>query len=103
MSTNTEVWTVCGPLVGKSATLAKTAEEQGWDGITFGDSQNRAGDSFVEMALAAVATTRLRIATWVTNPVTRHPAVVAGAIATLQEESGGRMELGIGRGDSALA
>jgi 5,10-methylenetetrahydromethanopterin reductase len=103
MNMKTEVWTVCGPLVGKSATLAKTAEEQGWDGITFGDSQNRAGDSFVEMALAAVATTRFRIATWVTNPVTRHPAVVAGAIATLQEESGGRMELGIGRGDSALA
>jgi 5,10-methylenetetrahydromethanopterin reductase len=39
----------------------------------------------------------------VTNPVTRHPAVAATAIATVQGESGGRAVLGIGRGDSALA
>jgi 5,10-methylenetetrahydromethanopterin reductase len=35
--------------------------------------------------------------------VTRHPAVLAGAMATLQVESGGRVVLGSGRGDSALA
>src|SRR4029434_1829249 len=38
----------------------------------------------------------------VTNPVTRHPAVTAAAIATVQVLSGGRAVLGIGRGDSAL-
>ncbi len=98
-----ECWTVCAPHVKGTVPLARTAEAQGWDGVTLGDSQNRVGDVYVEMALAVAATEHLRLATWVTNPVTRHPSVTAGAIATLQEESGGRCELGIGRGDSALA
>ena len=38
----------------------------------------------------------------VTNPVTREPAVTARAYATLQDISGGRMVMGIGRGDSAV-
>jgi 5,10-methylenetetrahydromethanopterin reductase len=38
----------------------------------------------------------------VTNPVTRHPAVTASAAATLQAESGGRIVLGVGRGDSSV-
>ena len=37
-----------------------------------------------------------------TNPLTRHAAVTAGAIASIQEVSGGRAMLGIGRGDSSL-
>src|SRR5207248_7858678 len=37
------------------------------------------------------------------NPVTRHPAVTAGAIATLQELSRGRAMLGIGLGNTSLA
>jgi 5,10-methylenetetrahydromethanopterin reductase len=40
--------------------------------------------------------------TGVTNPATRHPAALATAIATVQEESGGRAICGIGRGDTAL-
>jgi 5,10-methylenetetrahydromethanopterin reductase len=82
---------------------AERAEAGGWDGIAFVDSQNLAGDTYVALALAARATSRLRIATGVTNPWTRHPAVTASAIATVQAESGGRAVLGIGRGDSALA
>jgi alkanesulfonate monooxygenase SsuD/methylene tetrahydromethanopterin reductase-like flavin-dependent oxidoreductase (luciferase family) len=39
----------------------------------------------------------------VTNPYTRHPAVTAAAIASVQELSEGRAVLGIGRGDSSLA
>jgi probable F420-dependent oxidoreductase len=49
----------------------------------------------------AGATTRLRLGTCVTNPATREPSVTASALATLDEISGGRMDLGIGRGDSA--
>jgi probable F420-dependent oxidoreductase len=37
----------------------------------------------------------------VTNPATRDPSVTASALATLNLISGGRMDLGIGRGDSA--
>jgi probable F420-dependent oxidoreductase len=37
----------------------------------------------------------------VTNPATREPSVTASTLATLQLLSGGRFDLGIGRGDSA--
>jgi probable F420-dependent oxidoreductase len=49
----------------------------------------------------AQASTRLRLGTCVTNPATREPSVTASTLAVLDEISGGRMDLGIGRGDSA--
>ena len=49
----------------------------------------------------AEATTRLRLGTCVTNPATREPSVTASTLALLDEVSDGRMDLGIGRGDSA--
>ena len=91
------------PNVFDSAKQAKRAEELGYDGITFVDSQNLAGDCYVALTVAAHATTRLKLGTGVTNSFTRHPAVTASAIASIQAESGGRAYLGIGRGDSALA
>jgi 5,10-methylenetetrahydromethanopterin reductase len=82
---------------------AERAEASGWDGLLLVDSQNLAGDCYIGLALAAHATSTLQLATGVTNPFTRHPAVTAGAIATVQAESDGRAVLGIGRGDSSLA
>jgi 5,10-methylenetetrahydromethanopterin reductase len=82
---------------------AARAEAAGWDGMLVVDSQNLAGDPFVGLALAARATTSLRLGTGVTNPATRHPAATAAAIASVHAASGGRAVLGIGRGDSALA
>lgn len=82
---------------------ASRAEKDGYDGIVFVDSQNLSGDCYIALALAAHATEKLKLSTGVTNPYTRHPAVTASAIATVQAESRGRAYLGIGRGDSALA
>lgn len=59
-------------------------------------------DPYLELLLAARETQRLRLGPGVTNPITRHPAVTAAAIATLQIESGGRAVLVLGRGDSAV-
>ena len=53
------------------------------------------------LTLMATASERLRLGTCVTNPATREPSVTASALATLNQVSGGRMDLGIGRGDSA--
>jgi 5,10-methylenetetrahydromethanopterin reductase len=53
--------------------------------------------------MCVAATQRIKLGTGVTNPVTRDAAVLASAFSTLQQESGGRMMLGIGRGDSSLA
>lgn len=91
------------PSPGRTAASARRAEDEGWDGLTLVDSQNLAPDPYVHLALAAAATTRLKLATGVTNPLTRHPAATATAIASVHAESGGRAVLGIGRGDSSLA
>ena len=53
--------------------------------------------------MAATVTSRIGLGTGVTNSVTRHAAVTAAAIASVQRVSRGRAVLGIGRGDSALA
>ncbi len=98
-----QFWTVRLALPGTIATAARRSEDEGWHGLALGDSQNIAADPFIELALAGAATTTLGLATSVTNPVTRHPAAMATAIATVQAESAGRAVLGIGRGDSALA
>jgi 5,10-methylenetetrahydromethanopterin reductase len=97
-----ELWTMGIPEIGASVGQAERAEAAGWDGISFVDSQNLVGDPFVAVALAAAATDQLRFATGVTNAYTRHPAVLANVAATVQETSGGRFVLGIGRGDTAL-
>ena len=81
---------------------AATVEEDGWDGLLFMDSQNLSMDVFGSMYLAASSTSRLKLGTAVTNLVTRHPAVVASAFATLHHVSGGRAHIGVGRGDTAL-
>jgi 5,10-methylenetetrahydromethanopterin reductase len=100
---NPEVWTVGIGLPGFVTLQAERAEAAGFDGLVMVDSQNLAGDPYVALATAATVTDRLLLGTGVTNPVTRHPAVTAAAIASVQGASGGRAVLGIGRGDSALA
>jgi 5,10-methylenetetrahydromethanopterin reductase len=97
-----ELWTTRVASIAGFADQAVRAEESGWDGITVTDSQNLAPDPFVAITLAAAATDRLRFATGVSNLFTRHPAALATVAATVQEASGGRMVLGVGRGDTAL-
>ncbi|MCY3935614.1 MAG: LLM class flavin-dependent oxidoreductase [Chloroflexi bacterium] len=56
-------------------------------------------DPFLVMAHWAQATEQIQLMIGVTNPYTRHPAQVARAIATVDEISGGRANLGIGSGN----
>jgi 5,10-methylenetetrahydromethanopterin reductase len=96
-------WTLTNSSPTRAASAAKRAQAAGWDGIMVVDSQNLSGDSYVALTAMALATDHIHIGTGVTNPVTRHPAVTASAIAAVQRLSDGRACLGIGRGDSALA
>ncbi|MFN0095664.1 MAG: LLM class flavin-dependent oxidoreductase [Dehalococcoidia bacterium] len=98
-----EFWTSGVGIPRVNVRQAQQAEEMGFDGIVYVDSQNLSGDCYIAMALAAKATERIKLGTGVTNAFTRHPAVTASAIATVQAASDGRAHLGIGRGDSALA
>ncbi len=80
---------------------ARVIEADGFDGIAVVDNQCMAPDPFVGLAIMAQATTRLGLGTGTCNPVTRHPAVLAAAAASVAAASGNRMMLGIGRGLSA--
>ena len=82
--------------------LAKLSEELGFSHIWVGDSHLIWREAYVNMAAVALNTTRVKIGTGVTNPLTRHPSVVASAYATLEEYSPGRMIVGIGLGDSSV-
>ena len=50
------------------------------------------------LAALAVATSRVRIATYVTQFPLRHPAVLARQCLTIDHISGGRLEIGLGTG-----
>ena len=98
-----ELWYIGLARAHHSAQRAVYLEDHGWDGLMFPDTQCIANDAYIEMAMCVASTRRLHFSTGVTNPVTRDSSVVASAVSTLQEESGGRMSLAIGRGDSAAA
>ncbi|GAA1195905.1 LLM class flavin-dependent oxidoreductase [Pseudonocardia alaniniphila] len=85
------------------AERAVQVELGGWDGLLVPDSQGLLADTYVMLAVAAAATSTVQIGTGVTNPYTRHAAITASAIASVQAVSGGRAVLGVGRGDSSLA
>ena len=88
--------------VAEIAELAGHAEGLGFEGIWIADSQSIFRDAYLALTASALRTSTLTLATGVTNPVTRHPATIASAIATLDELSGGRALLGIGVGESAV-
>src|SRR4051812_7673167 len=50
------------------------------------------------LSAGAASTTTLRVGTLVTSPNFRHPALLAKDVMTLDEISGGRIDLGIGAG-----
>jgi probable F420-dependent oxidoreductase len=58
----------------------------------------RTCDPFVALAAAAATTTRLRVGTGVALLALRDPVIAAKSIATLDWQSAGRLELGVGYG-----
>jgi len=81
--------------------LTRQAEAAGFSYGWLFDSHVLWPDPYPLLALMARGTTRMRLGTCVTNPAVRDPSVTASALATLNLISGGRMDLGIGRGDSS--
>lgn len=83
--------------------MARLGEEHGFDMVGIADTPGNAMDPWVAMTLAASVTSRIPLATCVTNLVTRHPSVTASAAASVDVVSGGRSVLGIGAGHSGVA
>lgn len=91
----------CKP-VNETADFIKQSEDAGFAGVGLLDSQLLERDVFVSMAAAIQATSKIRVASAVTNPVTRHVSVLASAIKTVAEMAPGRTEFWIGRGYSSV-
>jgi probable F420-dependent oxidoreductase len=81
--------------------LTRQAESAGFEYGWIFDSHVLWMEPYPLLTLMATNTRRMRLGTCVTNPATRDLTVTASLFATLNLISGGRMELGIGRGDSS--
>ena len=87
---------------------ARLVEQAGFAGVWCWDhhiSRGRKADPVLEcwttLTAAAAHTSRLKVGSFVTNVMNRHPAILARMLATVWEQSGGRVELGIGVGGSS--
>src|SRR5712664_4157645 len=81
--------------------LAKQAEAAGFGYSWIFDSHVLWQEAYPLLTLLATNTQHMRLGTCVTNPAVRDASVTASLLATLNRISGGRMDLGIGRGDSS--
>jgi 5,10-methylenetetrahydromethanopterin reductase len=83
------------------ADIAELAEGVGYDDFWLAD-ERFFREVYACLTLCALRTRRIRLGPCVTDPYSRHPALTAMAIATLDEISGGRALLGIGAGVSGF-
>lgn len=81
--------------------ITRQAEMAGFSYGWIFDSHILWKDPYPLLTLMAANTRKMRLGTCVTNPVVRDPSVTASLLATLNQISGGRMDMGIGRGDSS--
>jgi probable F420-dependent oxidoreductase len=86
----------------RTVALTVQAEAAGFDYGWLWDNHVLWRDIYPTLTLMAAATTTMRLGACVTNPTTRDPSISAAALATLEEVSGGRFDLGMGRGDGAV-
>ena len=88
--------------IERTVALTKQAEAAGFTYGWFWDNHVLWREIYPLLTLLATETTDMRLGACVTNPTTRDPSVTASVLATLEEISGGRMDLGMGRGDGAV-
>jgi 5,10-methylenetetrahydromethanopterin reductase len=77
--------------------FTKKAESKGYESVWVPEHY-LFRDAFSTLGTLASVTEKIKLATGVVNPYTRHPALIAMSIATLDEISDGRAILGIGTG-----
>jgi 5,10-methylenetetrahydromethanopterin reductase len=87
--------------VTEIARYASEFEASGWDGLAIGEAHGLIPDPYPVLAVAAMATTTLKVGTAVAVPL-RHPILAADAMATLHALAGGRAHFCLGRGDGAV-
>jgi probable F420-dependent oxidoreductase len=87
--------------IDRIVSLTRQAEAAGFTYGWLFDSHVLWKEPYPLLALMAANTQRMKLGTCVTNPAVRDLTVTASLFATLNLISTGRMQLGIGRGDSS--
>jgi F420-dependent oxidoreductase-like protein len=94
-----------GATYGQLRRLARAAEDAGYDAFFRSDHLHFPGEpprpapeAWTTLAGLARDTTRIRLGTLVTPMTFRHPSVLAREVSTVDEMSGGRVEIGVGTG-----
>ncbi len=86
----------------ETADFIAGCEEAGFSGVGVHDHQHSGRDVFLTLALAAERTSRLTLYPATTNPVTRHPMVLASPAHSLEEIAPERIRLTVGPGYLAV-
>jgi probable F420-dependent oxidoreductase len=81
--------------------IARQAEAAGFGYIWAFDSHVLWQEAYTLLTVCALNTKKMKLGPCVTNPRVRDWTLTASILATLQKISGGRMQMGIGRGDSS--
>src|SRR5437867_10362085 len=87
--------------VDRIVSLTRQAEAAGFQYGWIFDSHVLWLEPYPLLTLMAANTKKMRLGPCVTNPAVRDITVTSSLFATLNLISGGRMQLGIGRGDSS--
>ena len=82
--------------------LVRQAEAGGFTYCWFYDSHILWRDCYPAIAMCMEHTTNMRFGPCVTNPDVRDWSVAASLFASLSLQSGGRFDVGLGRGDSSM-
>lgn len=82
--------------------VCEKVEGFGFDRLWLADSQGIWPDPYALLGRLAEKTTRIGLGVGVSNPRTRHPAVLARSAVTVVHLAGERFVLGIGAGNTAL-
>ena len=86
----------------RARTLVKQAEAGGFDYCWFYDSHILWRECYPAIAMCMEHTSTMRFGPCVTNPNTRDWSLAASLFGSLAKQSNGRIDMGLGRGDSAV-
>ena len=82
--------------------IARVGDEVGFDIMGTGCTPALKGEIFVGLSQIAQSTTRCRVSSFIINPVTWHPVMMACGFSTIDAISNGRAVVGLGAGDTGV-
>lgn len=102
MAVKVDIRVPVGLPVPETAAFIAECEAAGFHGVGVHDHQHSGRDVFLTLALAAERTSRITLYPATSNPVTRHPSVLASLTQSLEEIAPGRALLTLGPGYLAV-